>query len=128
MRAILDTHALLWFANGADEISPKALELIRDPDTHLFVSIASLWEIAIKVRIGKLPLRSSLAQFIAEEVDGNMIETLHIESAHLETVSRLPLHHRDPFDRMIIAQALSEDMAVISADAAFDAYGVDLLW
>lgn len=128
MKAVLDTHALLWMAGGDPQLSAKAIELITDPTVHLYVSIASLWEIAIKLSIGKLPMKRSLSDLIRYDIHGNMIEILQIGTSHLKTLSVLPFHHRDPFDRMIIAQAIAEDLVVIGADSAFKSYDIDLHW
>jgi PIN domain nuclease of toxin-antitoxin system len=128
MRLLLDTHAFLWFVWGAPELSSKARSLIEDRGNQSFVSIASLWEIAIKVGIGKLVLARPLDSFLIERLDGNGFDTLPIERSHIVRLATLPIHHRDPFDRLLVVQCLAEAMPLVSADSAFDAYGVQRLW
>jgi PIN domain nuclease of toxin-antitoxin system len=128
MRALLDTHAFLWFIFADAKLKASAKATMLDPNNQLLLSVASLWEIVIKVSIGKLPLNRSYADLIRLDVVSNNIEILPITGAHLQTLSTLPLHHRDPFDRMIIAQALTLDCHLIGADEAFDAYRVKRFW
>lgn len=128
MRLLLDTHTLLWTLVGTPELSARAGREIADAANTKFVSVASFWEIAIKVSTGKLTLRQPLAELMMEVRSTGMIHVLPIADAHLVAVSALPFHHRDPFDRLIIAQALAEGMAVAGNDPAFDAYGVVRVW
>ncbi len=125
--ALLDTHTFLWFVFDDPQLSHIAKKRIEN-EQLIFLSIASVWEIAIKVNIGKLDLPASVKEFITQQIERERIQLLSIEMAHMDLVSRLPLHHRHPFDRLIIAQSITENMAVISADAAFDAYGITRLW
>jgi PIN domain nuclease of toxin-antitoxin system len=125
---LLDTHALLWFAWGDPQLSAAARALIEDGSKRVFVSVASIRELAIKIRIGKLVLAKPLDQFLTEHVDGNQIEVLPIERHHAIRAGELPLHHRDPFDRLLLAQSELESLTLVSADPAFDAYGVARLW
>ena len=124
---LLDTHTFLWFANDDSSLSPLARRLVENEETIL-LSMASVWEIAIKVKTGNLRLPLPIEQFIPKQLRRDNIGVLPIEMPHVFEVSRLPLHHRDPFDRLIIAQSLVEKMPVISLDRAFDAYGVTRLW
>jgi PIN domain nuclease of toxin-antitoxin system len=126
MRVLLDTHAFLWFMADNPRLSQNARQLI-EADNEVFLSIASLWEIAIKMSIGKLKLDRPFHE-LAPQLPQNNIQLLGITPAHLAAVSTMPLHHRDPFDRLLIAQSLHEVMPIISADAAFDAYDVTRLW
>lgn len=128
MKALLDTHSFLWFLAGDTRLSAPARQTIEDLNNEIFISTASLWEIAIKVSLGKLNLGGPYEQFIPGELNRQRIEVLPIEVGHLSVVSKLPLHHRDPFDRLIIAQALTEGMPIISVDDVFDAYGVQRVW
>src|SRR2546425_2990950 len=128
MRLLLDTHAFLWFAWGDPQLSSDARSLIEDPANQKLLSVASIWEIAIKVNVGKLTLAKPLDLFLIEHVDGNALEVLSIERRHSIHVAALPLHHRDPFDRMLAAQCLVEAMPLISADPALDAYGITRFW
>lgn len=128
MNILLDTHAFLWFIAGSDELSDKAREHIEDENNRVFLSAASLWEMAIKVSLGKLTLSEPFETLIPEQLALNGVEILGITVAHTTQVANLPFHHRDPFDRLIIAQALEEQLPVISVDGAFDEYGVKRIW
>ncbi len=126
MRVLIDTHILLWFINDDPQLSQKTKALLQS-DTDVAVSIASLWEIAIKVSIGKLTLPNSVENLFPQQLRLNQIDLLPIEVSHLQAVSTLPFHHRDPFDRLIIAQAIVEKIGLVSVDKAFEAYGVNLI-
>lgn len=128
MRVLLDTHTFLWYIAGDEETSHHARELITDPDTDILFSIASLWEIAIKTSIGKLDLSKPYEVIIPEQIELNSIKVLPISMADLTKVSQLPFHHRDPFDRLIIAQALNHKMSVVGVDSRFEDYDVKLIW
>jgi PIN domain nuclease of toxin-antitoxin system len=128
MRALLDTHSFLWFLAGDSRLSESARQIVADLENEVLVSTASLWEIAIKVSIGKLRLARVYEEFIPEQIERQQIAVLGIDVAHLAAVSKLPLHHRDPFDRLIIAQALTERVPVISVDEVFDVYSVQRVW
>jgi PIN domain nuclease of toxin-antitoxin system len=122
MKLLLDTHVFLWFIMGSPHLSAEARALIEDEKNRKFISVASLWEIAIKSSIGKLSLSAAFDQLIPQQLSLNGFELLPIEIAHLATVTTLPFHHRDPFDRLLIAQAMTEQMPIVSSDSAFDAY------
>ena len=128
MRFLLDTHSFLWFIGGDRRISENAKATIADLDNDIFLSVASLWEIAVKINIGKLKLPRSFGELIPAQLTQEAIKVLPAELPHLTQYVSLPLHHRDPFDRLIIAQAQVEAMPVIGADATFESYDVDLLW
>lgn len=128
MRLLLDTHSFLWFITADPRLSPPAQQLLARGSNQLLLSLASVWEVAIKVSIGRLPLPAPLDPFVPEQLELNRIELLPITLEHTFEVARLPLHHRDPFDRLIIAQAIREGVPVVSADAAFDGYPVQRLW
>ena len=128
MKLLLDTHTLLWFALGDSQLSAQARGLIDDPAHDMWVSPASDWEIAIKIRLGKYTLPDRYEDFMQKAIAGNGFEVLPVEVKHTAVLTTLPLHHRDPFDRLIIAQAMVEDISVISNDDAFDAYPVRRLW
>ena len=127
MELLLDTHAFIWFFNGDDNLSATAKNLIENPANTCWLSIASLWEISIKTSIGKLALRGNFS-----EIEGFMaagaIRLLPISFEHLLQLQQLPFHHRDPFDRLLIAQALTEDLTVLSRDAIFPQYEVSIRW
>lgn len=128
IRALLDTHVFVWFIGGEERLSRAARELLQDRENEILISVASLWEIAIKHSLGKLDLERPFAELIPGQLDRQGITILPLELAHLTEVDRLPFHHRDPFDRVIAAQALSERIPVISVDAALDPYGVTRIW
>ena len=128
MELLLDTHSFLWFIGGDKRLSAEAKEAIADLENEAFLSIGSLWEIAIKLNVGKLKLPRPFGALIPEQLMQNEIRVLRAELSHLTKYVGLPLHHRDPFDRLIIAQAQVEEMTVVSKDEAFESYDVDLLW
>ncbi|MFL6228443.1 MAG: type II toxin-antitoxin system VapC family toxin [Pyrinomonadaceae bacterium] len=113
MRLLLDTHAFLWFIMGSANLSPAARALIEDVANEKFLSVASIWEIAIKTSLGKLTLSAPLDVLIPQQLAVNGIELLNITLAHAAAIATLPFHHRDPFDRMLIAQAAVENMPVL---------------
>ncbi len=128
MRFLLDTHAFLWFADGNPQLSQSARALIEGLDNQPFLSVASLWEMAIKISLGRLTLARPFEVFIPEQLDLNGISLLEITVSHTAQVSKLPFHHRDPFDRLLIAQAIVEQMPIVSSDKAFEAYSINRLW
>lgn len=126
MKQLLDTHTFLWFVMGNPRITPKLRVQIEDNEN--FVSIASIWEIAIKNGIGKLNLEVSFDDFIDRHIIPNGIQILDIKLEHLKVLITLPLHHRDPFDRILVAQSITEDILLISADSVFAVYPVQRIW
>ena len=128
MRVLLDTSSFLWFIAGSDRLSINAQNIIVDQNNDLFLSTVSLWEIAIKVSIGKLELLQSFDKLIPDQLHKNDIHTLSMELNHLSELIQLPFHHRDPFDRLIIAQSMAEAMPVISSDPAFKMYPIEIIW
>jgi PIN domain nuclease of toxin-antitoxin system len=128
MKLLLDTHALLWFLSGSDRLSATARTAIEDVANERLFSVAGAWEIAIKASLGKLDLSVPFEVLVPGELRANAIELLPIRPAHLVGLMALPFHHRDPFDRMYVAQAEAEGAAVVSADPALDAYGIQRLW
>jgi len=130
LNPLLDTHSLIWFALNDPRLSATARALIEDPDNDVMISPASLWEVAIKVSIGKLPLNRPYQNFIDECLKPGMFKLLAIEPSHMTRLATLPFPpgHKDPFDRLLIAQAIVEGIPIIGADAAFDAYPVRRIW
>ncbi len=128
MRLLLDTHTFLWFTLGDTQLSPTALALINDPGNDKLISPASYWEIAIKVSIRKLALNQPFEDFLDRGIRQNGFKILHIDLRHTARVVTLPFHHKDPFDRLLIAQALTEGIAIVGADTLFDQYGATRLW
>ncbi len=127
MNLLLDTHALLWLLEGDENLSKIAKKEIQNPENTCFLSSVSLWEVAIKISIGKMKMKSdfkNLPQMIWE----NGIEMLPIEFNHYIEILTLPFHHKDPFDRIIIAQAIQEKMPVISCDGNFPTYNIEIIW
>jgi PIN domain nuclease of toxin-antitoxin system len=127
-RLLLDTHALLWYVLNDPQLSATARALIDDPSHDVLVSPASYWEIAIKVSIGKYTLTLPYEDFMRQAIDGNDFEILAIMPRYTAALVTMPFHHRDPFDRLLVAQALVEGIPIISIDAVFDPYGVTRLW
>lgn len=126
MKLLLDTHILLWYLEGHPNLPDVQRLMIEDRRNQVFVSAASLWEMTIKISIGKLDLMDDLAT-IEKTLRLQGIPVLPIQTPHLQSLLTLPFHHRDPFDRLIIAQAISESMTLVSHDAVFSAYSVSLL-
>lgn len=127
MKVLLDTHTFLWFINDSPQLSADAKTLVES-EVDILLSVASLWEIAIKTSLGKLTLPDKYDKFISQQVTLNEIEILPISMAHLAIVATLPFHHRDPFDRLLIAQAMVEQVVIISADIMFDSYDINHTW
>lgn len=127
MKLLLDTHTFLWFINNDSKLSPSAKTLLES-DVDLLLSVASLWEIVIKFSIGKLSLPDSFDKFIPTQLALNDIEILEISLQHLSVLSTLPFHHKDPFDRLLVAQAIVEDISLVSCDATLDDYTINRMW
>ncbi len=128
MRVLLDTHTFIWFVESNPRISAKAVKLIEDKHTEALLSLASIWEMAIKISTGKLQFSQPLDLFVPRQMQLNGIARLAIAPDHAYAVARLPFHHRDPFDRLLAAQSLVENIPLISADPLFDPYGVNRIW
>lgn len=127
MRHLLDTHTLLWFINGDEELSESAKNTIEADNTVNFVSVASLWEIAIKVSLGKLELKAPFTE-IKSQLDQNGFQLLPITWEDTLLITSLPLHHRDPFDRIMVAQGINNKLKIITKDDQFKNYPVALIW
>ncbi len=128
MRLLLDTHTLLWWLDGDRRLSRRARTAIGAAGRSVFVSAASAWEITTKARLGKLPGALEVASDVAAAVASQAFSPLDITIVHAQKAGRLPGPHRDPFDRMLVAQAQLEDLPIVSDDHVFDAYGVERLW
>ena len=127
MTYLLDTHVIVWMAEGDPRLSRRVTIELKDPANRLLVNVASLWEIAIKVGIGKLHLTEGF-EALNRSLKGERIDVIGIDPAVLSSVISLPMHHRDPFDRLLAATALNSSYALISADSVFDMYGVNRIW
>lgn len=128
MKILLDTHTFLWFIDGSLNLSDTAKKLIEQPSNQRFLSIASLWEMSIKISIGKLQLGMTMTELVKHQVYGNAIELLEIRPEHLDELAKLPFHHKDPFDRLIISQSLGENISIVTRDSVFASYPVQLVW
>jgi PIN domain nuclease of toxin-antitoxin system len=128
LKLLLDTHAFLWFVLGDRKLSATALEQILDPANEKLVSPATYWELAIKISLGKYALKEPYEEFMRRGIVGNGFHVLAIEPRHTAALVSLPFHHRDPFDRLLVAQAMVEQLSVVSADAEFDTYSVKRIW
>jgi PIN domain nuclease of toxin-antitoxin system len=128
VRLLLDTHAFLWWVGATRGLSRKARSAIGSGRNECFVSIASGWEIATKVSLGSLKVEGALDRFLPEQLAANGFQPLPIDLKHCARVATLPFHHRDPFDRLLVAQALEDDLAIVTADPVFTKYGVKQVW
>ena len=128
MRLLLDTHTLIWFFAGDSQLSTNARILMEDEDNNKLVSIASIWEMAIKGSKGLLNLSLPLHEYIAQKLSLEDFNLLNINLDHLSQIVTLPFHHKDPFDRLLIAQAIMEGIPILSKDSAFDAYSINRIW
>lgn len=127
MKALLDTRTFLWAISGSRRLSNRAERVFVGP-SDLWLSIASLWEILIKVQIGKMPLPTPAGSYLMKKLAENRIETLPVTLDHVLRVESLPMHHSDPFDRMLIAQSLEEGWPIVTADPFFARYPVEVIW
>lgn len=128
MNILLDTHIFIWSTGNPEKLSQRVTDLLTDTGNTWILSIASVWEIQIKVQLGKLNLNSSLPVLIENQQRVNNLQLLPIELAHIWGLANLPNHHRDPFDRLLIAQAIVEQIPLVSIDSVFDNYPIQRLW
>jgi PIN domain nuclease of toxin-antitoxin system len=128
MRLLADTHTLLWFLQGDKRLSKKAATLLESPESLVFVSIASVWEIAIKISLQKLRISYSLDKDLPQLLQDCGFHLLPVSCAHVARIPSLPFHHRDPFDRLLITQSLVENLRIVTQNPQFSAYDVDMVW
>lgn len=128
MNVLLDVHAFLWWILADPQLSHQASAILSDNKNQLFMSTGSVWEIIIKTQIGKLPLPPDPIRFVREQLAVNAIHTLPISLEHVLQVYTLPLHHKDPFDRILVAQSQVEQMPILTADPLITAYGIPVIW
>ncbi len=127
MKYLLDTHSYIWYVEDDKQLSRNALNIIDNPDNELYLSIVSIWEITIKASLHKLNLKQSISNIYDELINLN-IEILSLEKKNFEILYNLEFFHRDPFDRMIISQAITENLSIISKDIAFNNYKIEKIW
>ena len=128
MELLLDTHALIWFFSGDTKLSDSARNLIEDINNIKYISVASAWEMAIKQSKGKLTLSIPLDDYIQEKIKLADFQLLNIKLSHLKVISQLPFYHNAPFDRLLIAQAMVENISIISQDSMFNSYTIHVIW
>jgi PIN domain nuclease of toxin-antitoxin system len=128
MRILIDSHALIWSTVEPERLSRRARQILTDPAHELFFSTASLWELTIKIATGKLRPMGSSIRDVADVLRDRGIQILPIKIGHLERLESLPGHHRDPFDRLLLAQALEEELTVLTSDAMFKRYPAKIVW
>ncbi|QDV74399.1 type II toxin-antitoxin system VapC family toxin [Botrimarina mediterranea] len=128
MKLLLDTHTLLWLVEGDAKLTERAADVVADSEAELFLSPASCWELGIKVGLGKIQLQEPLVDYLHDAVRLYELTVLPIGFAHVARVATLPHHHKDPFDRLLVAQALENGLTLLSGDKQLDAYGVARIW
>ncbi|MBO1051921.1 MAG: type II toxin-antitoxin system VapC family toxin [Dolichospermum sp. DET73] len=128
MRILIDTHVFIWWTSDSQKLSLTVYNLLTSPKTQVILSVVSIWEMQIKLSLGKLELKTALPELVEDEVKQNRIELLPLDLSHIYALSNLPNYHRDPFDRLLIAQAKSEELVIISIDEKFDGYDIERLW
>ncbi len=128
MRLLSDTHTFIWSFSNTKKLSAIVARELQNPANEIFVSVASIWEMQIKIKLGKMIFKDRLENIIIEQQQVNRIQILPINLAHTLYLENLPPHHKDPFDRLLISQAIVENMTLLSADANFANYQVNLLW
>lgn len=128
MKRLLDTHTLIWFIEGNSALSNPAWQHIEDTSNEQYLSVASVWEMAIKISLGKLTLAQPLGMLIPRHLALNSIQLLNITVSHAAEGATMSFHHKDPFDRLLIARVLVEEMPIVGVDTAFAAYGVPRVW
>ena len=128
MRVIIDTHVFLWWVEGDKALPVRARAVLANPESDCLLSLASVWELSIKAALGKLKLALPVQRYVTEHVAANGFRLLNIELGHVGRVETLPTRHSDPFDRLLIAQGLVENLPIVTADAVFARYGVKRIW
>ncbi len=128
MKLLLDTHTFIWWDSQPQRLSQQILNMCQDPENELLVSVASLWEMQIKLQLGKLQLNKPLAELVSGQQEINKIDILDVKLEHILALAKLPPHHKDPFDRLLIAQTDIEEAILVSKDQIFTEYEVKLAW
>ena len=127
MKLLLDTHIFIWWADHPERLSPAALSALEDETNELLLSVASVWEMQIKIQLGKLKLSLSLKELLKNQKETNDLTVSPVTLTHVLALDALPFHHNDPFDRLLIAQSIEEDLTIVTVDPQFSAYPVKLL-
>ena len=127
MKLLLDTHIFIWWADQPERLSQAALSALEDEANELLLSVASVWEMQIKIQLGKLKLSLPLKELIKNQQDTNTLSVSPVTLTQVLALDALPFHHKDPFDRLLIAQSIEEDLTLVSADSQFSSYSVKLL-
>ena len=127
MRLLLDTHVFIWWADNPEKLSPAALAALENEANELILSVGSVWEMQIKIQLGKLKLSLPLRELVKNQQETNNLTVSPVALTHVLGLEALPFHHKDPFDRLLIAQSIEEDLTLVTADSQFSAYSVKLL-
>ena len=127
MKLLLDTHIFIWWADQPERLSPAALSALEDEANELLLSVASVWEMQIKIQFGKLKLSLPLEELVKNQQETNALTVSPVTLTHVLALDSLPFHHKDPFDRLLIAQSIEEELTIVSKDSQFSAYAVKLL-
>ncbi|GCL59076.1 type II toxin-antitoxin system VapC family toxin [Microcystis aeruginosa] len=128
MNILLDSHTLIWFSQNSPQLSSSAIEILENRNNLLFLSLVSVWEIQIKVQLGKLNLDISLSEIVKDQTKINDVQILPMKLSHIWTLDTFPYYHKDPFDRLLISQAITENLIILGVDSVFDAYPVQKIW
>ncbi|MFM8308942.1 MAG: type II toxin-antitoxin system VapC family toxin [Microcystis aeruginosa] len=128
MNILLDSHTLIWFSQNSPQLSSSAIKILEDRNNLLFLSLVSVWKIQIKVQLGKLNLDISLAEIVKDQTKINDVQILPLKLSHIWTLDTLPYYHKDPFDRLLISQAITENLIILGVDSVFDSYPVQKIW
>jgi PIN domain nuclease of toxin-antitoxin system len=128
MRYLLDTHAFLWIVREDNRLTDEVRDIFSDSTTEILLSVVSIWEMAIKIRLGKLEIEGRLGRFIDKHAIGNNVRLLNVSEEHVLPLEKLPLHHRDPFDRLLVCQSKEEKLPILSSDKIFDNYRIKRIW
>jgi PIN domain nuclease of toxin-antitoxin system len=127
MKLLLDTHVFIWWADHPEKLSPAALSALENEANELFLSVASVWEMQIKIQLGRLKLSLPLKELVKNQQETNDLTVSPVALTHVLALDNLPFHHKDPFDRLLIAQSIEEDLTLVTADSQFSTYSVKLL-
>ena len=128
MNILLDSHTLIWFSQNSLQLSSSAIKILEDRNNLLFLSLVSVWEIQIKVQLGKLNLDISLSEIVKDQTKINDVQILPLKLSHIWTLDTLPYYHKDPFDRLLISQAITENLIIRGVDSVFNSYPVQKIW